>query len=67
METHAENEVETPVWGVKAIAEVIGLSERATYVLVAEGKLPVKRLGRRHCAYPSALHAALRAHAGTGA
>ena len=62
-----ENSTERPVWGVKAIAEVIGLSERATYVLIAEGKLPVKRLGQRHCAFPSALLAALRADSGEAA
>ncbi|RAH99869.1 hypothetical protein DLJ53_19180 [Acuticoccus sediminis] len=58
---------ERPVWGVKAIAEVIGLGEKATYYLVAEGKLPVKRVGKRHCAFPSALRAALRADGGEAA
>ena len=61
------DKTEKPVWGVKAIGEVIGLGERATYHLVAEGRLPVKRVGRRHCAYPSALRAALRADSGEAA
>lgn len=62
-----EIRTETPVWGVKAIGGVIGLSERATYHLVAEGRLPVKKVGGRLCAYPSALRAALRADTGEAA
>ncbi len=35
------------VWGVKAISETIGLTERQTLYLLETGRLPAKKVGRR--------------------
>jgi len=44
------NEVSDLVWGARAIAEVIGQSERSTFHLLENEHLPAKRIGRRWCA-----------------
>ena len=37
------------VWGVQAIADIIGRSYQATYHMIATGKLPmVKQIGERY-------------------
>ena len=61
------SDVEAPQWGVKSLAKEINQSERATWHMVATGKLPVKKIGRRYCWYASAVHAALRADSGEAA
>ena len=38
------------VWGVTAIAEVIGRSERSTYHLLSEGQIPARKVGNHWCA-----------------
>ncbi|PYE89658.1 DNA-binding protein [Phyllobacterium leguminum] len=35
------------VWGIKAIAELISRTERQTFYLASEGKIPVKQVGGR--------------------
>jgi hypothetical protein len=45
----ASNDLEL-IWGVKGIAKVINRSERQTYWLVEQGRLPVRKIGGRHCA-----------------
>jgi hypothetical protein len=35
------------VWGVKAIAELIGRTERQTYHMLSTGRLPAKQVGER--------------------
>jgi len=37
----------TPVWGVKAIADVLNLSPRATYHLLETGRIPARKHGRK--------------------
>ena len=38
------------IWGVKAIAEVIGCTPRQTYHKLEIGALPAKKVGGRWCA-----------------
>lgn len=35
------------IWGIKAIAAIIGRSERQTFYMASEGKIPVKQVGGR--------------------
>jgi len=35
------------IWGVPAMARYIGRTPRQVYHLIAKGRLPVKKLGRR--------------------
>ncbi|SKA26473.1 helix-turn-helix domain-containing protein [Consotaella salsifontis] len=52
------NETDEPldlVWGIKAIAKLIGRTERATYAMCADGKLPARRVGERWVAKREAL------------
>jgi hypothetical protein len=39
--------LDTPIWGVEAIARVIGRSPRQTLHLLSTGSLPGKSIGRR--------------------
>jgi hypothetical protein len=48
-------DAERPVWGAKAIGEIIGQSERATFHLLAKGRLPATKIGDKYCALPSRL------------
>lgn len=44
------NETEAPldlVWEVKAIAKLIGRTERQTFYLLSTGQLPAKKVGER--------------------
>ena len=43
------------VWGIKAIAKVIGRSERQTYSMCDAGQLPARRVGQRWVAKREAL------------
>tara|TARA_R110002020_G_scaffold15142_3_gene53777 strand:+ start:614 stop:805 length:192 start_codon:yes stop_codon:yes gene_type:complete len=43
------------VWGVGAIAKLIGRTHAATYHMCANGELPAKRVGRRWVAKREAL------------
>ncbi|MEF2551338.1 hypothetical protein VQ042_08160 [Aurantimonas sp. A2-1-M11] len=45
------------VWGVAAIAKMIGRSEAATYHMCAKGELPVKQIGTRYVAERGKLRA----------
>jgi hypothetical protein len=36
-----------PIWGVKAIAEVLGLEERQAWYLVQTKRIPIGRAGSR--------------------
>jgi hypothetical protein len=35
------------VWGIEAIAKLIGRTERQTYHMLSTGKLPAKQVGNR--------------------
>ncbi|RUW61834.1 DNA-binding protein [Mesorhizobium sp. M7A.F.Ca.US.008.03.1.1] len=35
------------VWGIDGIAKLIGRTERQTYYLLSNGKLPAKQVGNR--------------------
>ncbi|MEO9299013.1 helix-turn-helix domain-containing protein [Devosia alba] len=49
------------VWGAKAIAQVLGCTERKTYHLLESGALPCcKQLGQRWVASRAALEAFFR-------
>lgn len=48
------------LWGGRAIAAAIGLSEHATFHLLEGGKLPARKVGSRWCADRGALLAYLR-------
>lgn len=37
---------EKPIWGVKAIADVIGRSERQTFYMLEKGLLPAEKIGK---------------------
>ena len=37
---------EKPIWGVKAIAEVIGRSQRQTFYMLEKGLLPAEKIGK---------------------
>nr|WP_304363862.1 helix-turn-helix domain-containing protein [Jiella sp. LLJ827] len=43
------------VWGVEAIAKLIGRTHAATYHMCANGELPARRIGRRWVAKREAL------------
>lgn len=43
------------VWGIKAIAKVIGRTERQTYAMCDAGHLPARRVGQRWVAKRAAL------------
>jgi hypothetical protein len=43
------------VWGIRAIAKVIGKTERATYAMCDAGLLPARRVGQRWVAKREAL------------
>lgn len=43
------------VWGIKAIAKLIGRTERQTYAMCDAGQLPVRRVGQRWVAKREAL------------
>ncbi|WAP69295.1 helix-turn-helix domain-containing protein [Jiella pelagia] len=43
------------VWGVAAIAKLIGRSERQTYDMLSSGHLPAKQVGQRWVAKRDAL------------
>lgn len=45
------------VWGIKAIADEIGRSERQTFHLASTGQIPVGKIGGRHVASRSKLRA----------
>lgn len=45
------------VWGCKAIAKVIGRTERATFHMLAAGELPARQVGQRYVASRRALEA----------
>lgn len=53
-----------PVWGVKAISEVINRNERQTYYLCSKGLIPVTKIGDQWTGIPSRL---LRAVSGEAA
>jgi hypothetical protein len=48
-------EAEKPLWGAKAIGEVLGISERRTYYLLEQGLIPGKKIGRTWTATPGNL------------
>ena len=41
-------ELDAPVWGIGNIAKIINRTQRATYHLVANGKLPANKIGERY-------------------
>ena len=43
------------VWGISAIAKMIGRTDRQTYAMLAEGQLPAKQVGTRWVAKREAL------------
>lgn len=43
------------IWGVKNIAQFIGLNERQTFHLLSKGRLPAKNVGGRWVAVRSKL------------
>ncbi len=43
------------IWGVPAIARVIGHTHRATYHLLETNKLPAQKVGAKWCASEAAL------------
>lgn len=50
MTTQTDDKIGMPldlVWGIKAIAKVIGRSERQTYSMLVAGQLPARRVGQR--------------------
>jgi hypothetical protein len=59
MTTIDETTASDVIWGAAAIAEAIGLTERATYHLLASGLVPAKRIGGRWVASRRKLLAAL--------
>jgi hypothetical protein len=52
---------DAPVWGAGPIGDVIGKTERATFHLLAGGKLPAKKVGGRWVGLRGALRKALEA------
>ena len=58
---------EAPVFGMKAIAQIIGAPERKTYHLAVQGHLKgVFKLGDQWAGLPSVIRANLRAKAEAG-
>lgn len=43
------------VWGAKAIAQVLGRTERATFHMLEKGELPARQVGQRWVASRKAL------------
>ncbi len=54
-----QDDLDRPVWGIRAIAAVINREPRATQHLFEKGALPVRMVGRRYVSTPRALRAAL--------
>jgi len=55
-----DNEKPHPIWGAKAIAAEIGVSERQAYWLLENGHLPGQKIGTRWVSYSDKLHAKMR-------
>ena len=51
---------ELPVWGVKAIAEIVNLRPKQAYYLLEIGVLPATKVGGRWAALPSRLRMVFR-------
>ena len=45
------------IWGTKAIASEINLTERQTFYMLETGKLPARKIGRKWVANRKVLHA----------
>lgn len=45
MDDNNTDDLDTPLWGVEAIAPVVNRSERATYHLLNKKQLPAKKVG----------------------
>lgn len=46
--TQEADDLDRPVWGIKAFSEIIDRTERQTYHLIASGKLPANKVGERY-------------------
>ena len=57
-DTPVNDSVDAPVWGAKAIGDVLNLSERQARHIIPKLK-SVRRVGARHVAIPSKLRAEL--------
>ena len=56
-DTEKSPHAEVPVWGCKAIAKLIGKSERATFHLLEQRALPAEKIAGQWAALPSRLRA----------
>ena len=62
----SEREIEPkPLWGAKAIGEVIGKNRRQTFWLLQNGMLPARKVGSLWVSERQALLAFLRSDPGT--
>ncbi|MCS4091858.1 DNA-binding protein [Rhizobium sp. BK176] len=41
-------DLDAPIWGIENFAKIINRTQRATYHLVANGKLPANKIGDRY-------------------
>lgn len=55
MQTEAQEAELDLVWGLAAIAKIIGRTERQTHYMLQTGRLPAKQIGIRWVAKRSAL------------
>jgi hypothetical protein len=51
--------LDEPIWGARAIGEVIGRSEKSTYWLLDKGVLPATRVGKAWVSTRRRLRAAI--------
>ncbi len=48
-------DLDAPVWGIGNFGKIINRTERATYHLIANGKLPANKVGDRYVSTPRKL------------
>ncbi len=55
----AEDDLDCPIWGARAIGKVIGKGARATHYLLEAGRLDATKIGRQWVSTPRRLRAGL--------
>ncbi len=59
MQNFNENLANDLLWGAQAIGDAIGVNRRRAFFLLANGRLPARRVGKKWVASRAALHAYL--------
>ena len=60
---HIERQTLDLVWGIRGIATLIGRTDRQTYRMLVEGKIPARQIGERWVASRSEIERFFRSEA----